>query len=41
VPDGVMLHSRQELLAAPRVPSRLFPVHPGWQRWRPPAGPVH
>jgi cytochrome c oxidase subunit 1 len=23
------------------APSRLFPLHPGWQRWRPPAGQVH
>jgi hypothetical protein len=41
VPDGLMLYSRQQLLAAPPVPSRLFPVHSAWQRWRPPAGPVH
>jgi hypothetical protein len=41
VPDGVMLHSRQQLVAAPPAPSRLFPVHPGWQRWRPPRTPVH
>jgi hypothetical protein len=41
VPDGVMLHSRQELVAAPPAPSRLFPVHPGWQGWRPPRAAVH
>jgi hypothetical protein len=41
VPDGLMLHSRQQLLAAPPAPSRLFPVHPGWQRWRPPRTAVH
>jgi hypothetical protein len=41
VPDGVMLHSRQELLAAPPTPSRLFAVHPGWERWRPPRTAVH
>jgi len=41
VPDGVMLHSRQQLVEAPPAPSRLFPMHPGWQRWRPPAGAVH
>jgi hypothetical protein len=41
VPDGVMLHALQQLLAAPPAPSRLFPVHPGWQRWRPPRTTVH
>jgi hypothetical protein len=41
VPDGVMLHSLQQLLAAPPTPSRLFPVHPGWQRWRPPRTAGH
>jgi hypothetical protein len=41
VPDGLMLHPRQELVAAPPAPSRLFPVHPGWQRWRPPRAAVH
>jgi hypothetical protein len=39
--DGVMLHSRHDLLAAPLAPSRLLPVHPGWQRWRPPRTSVH
>jgi len=41
VPAGLMLYSREQLLAAPLAPSRLFQVHPGWQRWRPPAGAVH
>ncbi len=41
VPDGLLLRPRQELIAAPPAPSRLFAVHPRWQRWRPPAGPVH
>ena len=41
VPDGVMLHPLQQLLAAPPAPSRLFPVHAGWQRWRPPRTGVH
>jgi hypothetical protein len=41
VPDGLMMYSRQQLLAAPLAPSRLFQVHPGWQRWRPPPGAVH
>ncbi|HKD87865.1 MAG TPA: phytanoyl-CoA dioxygenase family protein [Streptosporangiaceae bacterium] len=41
VPDGVMLHSVQQLLATPPAPSRLFPVHPDWQRWRPPRTAVH
>jgi hypothetical protein len=41
VPDGLMLHPRQQLSAAPPAPSRLFPLHPGWQRWRPPRAAVH
>jgi Phytanoyl-CoA dioxygenase (PhyH) len=41
VPSGLMLRSRAELTAAPPLPSRLFAVHRGWQRWRVPAGPVH
>jgi Phytanoyl-CoA dioxygenase (PhyH) len=41
VPDGVMLHSLQQLLTAPPAPSRLFPVHPDWQRWRPARTAVH
>ena len=41
VPDGLMLYSREQLLAAPLAPSRLFPVHPGWRRWQPPPGTVH
>jgi Phytanoyl-CoA dioxygenase (PhyH) len=41
VPAGLTLRPREELAAAgaPPVPSRFFPVHPGWQRWRPPGGP--
>jgi hypothetical protein len=41
VPSGLMLQPRQQLVAVPPAPSRLFPVHPGWQRWRPPRGAVH
>jgi hypothetical protein len=41
VPDGLLLYARQELLVAPPAASRLFPVHPGWQRWRPPRAAVH
>jgi hypothetical protein len=41
VPSGLMLRSRGELTAAPPLPSRLFAVHRGWQRWRVPAGSVH
>ena len=41
VPSGLMLRSRREMAAAPPAPSRLFSVHPGWQRWREPARPVH
>lgn len=41
VPSGLMLRSRAELTAAPPPPSRLFAVHPRWQRWRAPAAPVH
>jgi hypothetical protein len=41
VPSGLMLQPRQQLAAAPLAPSRLFAVHRDWQRWRPPAGPVH
>jgi hypothetical protein len=40
VPDGLLLRPRHELIAAPPAPSRLFAVHPRWQRWRPAAGPV-
>jgi hypothetical protein len=41
VPAGLALRSRAELAAAgaPPAPSRFFAVHPGWRRWRPPAGP--
>lgn len=41
VPDGLLLHARQQLIDAPPASSRLFPVHPGWQRWRPPRAAVH
>jgi hypothetical protein len=41
VPSGLLLQSRQQLAATPPAPSRLFAMHPAWQRWRPPAGPVH
>ncbi|HUD80141.1 MAG TPA: phytanoyl-CoA dioxygenase family protein [Streptosporangiaceae bacterium] len=41
VPDGLVLQPRQQLATAPPAASRLFAVHPGWQRWRPPAGAVH
>jgi ectoine hydroxylase-related dioxygenase (phytanoyl-CoA dioxygenase family) len=41
VPDGLFLYARQELLTAPPAASRLFPVHNGWQRWRPPRAAVH
>ncbi len=41
VPSGLMLRPRAELTAGPPTASRLFPVHPGWQRWRAPVRPVH
>ncbi len=41
VPDGLVLLPRQQLMAAPPAESRLFAIHPGWQRWRPPGGQVH
>jgi hypothetical protein len=41
VPSGLMLQPRHELAAVPPAPSRLFTIHPDWQRWQPPAGPVH
>jgi Phytanoyl-CoA dioxygenase (PhyH) len=41
VPDGLFLYTRQQLLSAPPAASRLFQVHPGWQRWRPPRAAVH
>jgi hypothetical protein len=41
VPDGLLLYGRQQLLTAPPGASRLFPVHPGWRRWRPPRAAVH
>ena len=41
VPDGLVLLPRQQLMAVPPTESRLFAIHPGWQRWRPPDGQVH
>jgi hypothetical protein len=41
VPSGLMLQPRQQLAGAPPAPSRLFTMHRGWQRWRPPPGAVH
>jgi hypothetical protein len=41
VPTGLTLRPRARLAAVPPGPSRLFPVHPGWQDWRLPAGAVH
>jgi hypothetical protein len=41
VPAGLDLHPRAELIVAPPGPSRLVPVHPGWQYWRPPPAAVH
>jgi Phytanoyl-CoA dioxygenase (PhyH) len=41
VPDGLFLYARQQLLSTPPTASRLFPVHRGWQRWRPPRAAVH
>ncbi len=41
VPAGLTLRLRAELAARAPGPSRFFPVHPGWQRWHPPPGPVH
>jgi hypothetical protein len=41
VPSGLVLQPRQQLVAAPPAPSRLFAIHRDWQRWRPPAGSVH
>ena len=42
VPAGLDLRSRAALTAAsaPPAPSRFFALHPGWQRWRPPGGPL-
>jgi hypothetical protein len=40
VPDGLTLSPRERLSFRPPGPSRFFPVHPGWQSWRPPGGPV-
>ena len=41
VPPGLTLRPRTELASWPPGPSRFFAVHPAWQRWRPPSGPVH
>ena len=41
VPSGLMLQPRQQLVGVPPGPSRMFTVHPAWQRWRPPAAAVH
>jgi hypothetical protein len=41
VPGGLTLSPRERLAAVPPAPSRFFAVHPGWQHWRPPRGPVH
>lgn len=37
VPPGLTLTARESMVALPPGPSRLFPVHPGWRLWRPPA----
>ena len=41
VPSGLLLEPRQQLVLNPPAPSRLFAMHPGWQRYRPPPGAVH
>jgi ectoine hydroxylase-related dioxygenase (phytanoyl-CoA dioxygenase family) len=41
VPGGLTLIPRERLAAKPPAPSRYFPVHPGWQHWRPPDAAVH
>ncbi|MGO8886750.1 MAG: phytanoyl-CoA dioxygenase family protein [Streptosporangiaceae bacterium] len=41
VPRATSLSPREQLAAQPPGPSRYFAVHPGWQRWKPPAGAVH
>jgi hypothetical protein len=41
VPSGLMLRPRRELAASPPAASRLFAMHPRWQRWQEPAWPVH
>jgi hypothetical protein len=41
VPPGLALTPRERLVTIPPGPSRYFPVHPGWQHWRPPPGAVH
>ena len=41
VPAGLTLHPRAQMITAPPGPSRLIPMHPGWQRWQPPPATVH
>ena len=41
VPAGLALTPRERLTVVPPGPSRYFPVHPGWRRWRPPRSDVH
>jgi hypothetical protein len=41
VPAGLVLTPRERLAVVPPGPSRYFPMHPGWRRWRPPPGAVH
>ena len=41
VPGGLTLLPRAQLVAAPPSQSLFFPVHPSWQRWRPPPGLIH
>jgi hypothetical protein len=41
VPAGLTLRPRAQLAARPPGPSRLFAIHPAWQRWRLPTGTVH
>lgn len=41
IPAGLSLCPKDELIAVPPGPSRFFPVHRSWQRWKPPPGAVH
>ena len=41
VPAGLTLYPRAQMITAPPGPSRLIPVHPGWQYWQPPPATVH
>jgi hypothetical protein len=41
VPEELALLPHERLVAVPPGPSRYFPVHPGWRRWRPPPEAVH